>query len=153
MSSLELKVPPVVQVLVVGAAMYGVSKALPALDFSLTGSSLLASGLIVIGLGAGVMGVLEFKKAQTTVNPHALNKASSLVTSGIYQYTRNPMYLGLSLGLFGWALYLSNASAFILLPVFIIYISRFQIQPEERFMRQKFGDEYRAYMIKVRRWL
>lgn len=150
---LELKVPPVVQVLAIGAAMYGVSKALPALDFNLTGSSLLASGLVVIGLGAGVMGVLEFKKAQTTVNPHALNKASSLVTSGIYQYTRNPMYLGLSLGLFGWALYLSNLLAFALIPIFIHYISRFQIQPEERVMMQKFGDEYRDYKIRVRRWL
>ena len=153
MSSLELKVPPVVQVLVVGAAMYGVSKALPALDFSLTGSSLLASGLVIIGLGTGVMGVLEFKKAQTTVNPHTPEKSASLVTTGIYHYTRNPMYLGMLLVLLGWAFYLSNFAAFLFLPIFIMYMSRFQIQPEERVMMQKFGNEYQAYMIKVRRWL
>lgn len=153
MTFLELKVPPVVQVLAVGAAMYGVSKALPALGFNLTGSSLLASALVITGLGAGITGVLEFKKAQTTVNPHAPKNASSLVTSGIYQYTRNPMYLGLSLGLFGWALYLSNLLAFALIPIFIHYISRFQIQVEERVMMQKFGDDYRIYITQVRRWI
>lgn len=153
MKSLELKVPPVLQVVVVGAAMYGVSKMLPALEFRLTGSSFLASSLAIVGLGIGIMGVTEFKKAQTTVNPHAPNHATSLVTSGIYQYTRNPMYLGLSLGLLGWALYLSNASSFILVPFFVIYISRFQIQPEERVMVQKFGDDYQVYTKKVRRWL
>lgn len=153
MKFLELKVPPVLQVLVIGAAMFGISKILPALQFRVTGSSLLAGGLVILGLAIGIMGVTEFKKAQTTVNPHTPNNATSLVTSGIYQFTRNPMYLGLSLGLLGWALYLSNASAFALLPVFIIYISRFQIQPEEKVMVQKFGDDYQVYTAKVRRWL
>ena len=153
MSFLDLKVPPVLQVLAVGAAMYGVSKTLPALQFSVSGSRWLGGGLAIIGLGTAVMGVTEFKKAQTTVNPHAPNDATSLVTSGIYQYSRNPMYLGLSLALLGWALYLSNSSAFILVPVFVIYISRFQIQPEEKVMMQKFDNEYQRYTTKVRRWL
>ncbi|WP_350557643.1 isoprenylcysteine carboxylmethyltransferase family protein [Psychrobacter sp. CAL346-MNA-CIBAN-0220] len=153
MKFLELKVPPVLQVLTVGAAMYGVSKTLPSLQFSLTGSGWLASALAVTGLGVGVMGVTEFKKAQTTVNPHTPEKATDLVTSGIYQYSRNPMYLGLVLILLGWALYLSHVLAFVLLPVFIIYMSRFQIQAEEKIMMQKFGDKYQAYLTKVRRWL
>lgn len=153
MSFLELKVPPPLQVLVVGAAMYSASKMLPAWQFRFTGSSVLAGGLAIVGLGIAVMGVNEFKKAQTTVNPHIPNNATSLVTRGIYQYTRNPMYLGLSLALLGWAVYLSNGSAFILLPVFVIYISRFQIQPEEKVMMQKFGNNYRDYKARVRRWL
>jgi protein-S-isoprenylcysteine O-methyltransferase Ste14 len=153
MKSLELKVPPAVQVLVIGAAMYGVSKTLPALQFSVAGSKWLGGGLAVLGLAIGVMGVTEFKKVQTTVNPHAPQNATSLVTSGIYQYSRNPMYLGLSLFLLGWALYLSHFLALLLLPVFILYMSRFQIQAEEKVMLQKFADQYRAYLMKVRRWL
>jgi protein-S-isoprenylcysteine O-methyltransferase Ste14 len=153
MNALELKVPPVLQVLIIALAMYGLSKLFPVLQFTLTGSKWLAIGLVLIGLGISIMGVLEFKKAQTTVNPHTPEKSVSLVTSGIYQYTRNPMYLGLSLSLLGWALYLSNGLAFIPLPVFMIYMSRFQIQPEERFMMQKFEDEYRVYLAQVRRWL
>ena len=153
MSFLELKVPPVLQVLVIGAAMYGAFNMSPALQFALPGSGWLGGGLAVIGLGIGVMGVTEFKKAQTTVNPHAPQHSTSLVTSGIYQYTRNPMYLGLSLVLLGWALYLSHFLTFILIPLFMMYITRFQIHPEERMMTQKFGDKYRAYLSKVRRWL
>ncbi len=153
MNALELKVPPVAQVIVTAAAMYGVSKVLPALKFSLAGSTALAVGLAVIGLSSGIMGVTQFKKAQTTPNPQALEKVSSLVTSGIYNYSRNPMYLGLVLMLLAWALYLSHLLAFVLVPVFILYITRFQIQPEERMMSRKFGKSYQAYLSKVRRWI
>lgn len=153
MNSLELKVPPVAQVIITAAAMYGVSKVLPVLNFSLPGSTVLVVGLGIIGLSSGIMGVTQFKKAQTTPNPQALEKASSLVTNGIYQYSRNPMYLGLVLVLLGWALYLSNLLAFVLIQVFILYITRFQIQPEERMMAKKFGDKYQAYVSKVRRWI
>ncbi len=153
MNFLELKVPPVLQVLIIALAMYGISKLFPAFQYTFIGSNWLASGSVIVGLGIGIMGVLEFKKAQTTVNPHTPEKSVSLVISGIYKYTRNPMYLGLLLSLLGWALYLSNGLAFILLPVFMIYMSRFQIQPEERVMMQKFEDEYRVYLTQVRRWL
>ena len=153
MNSLELKVPPVAQVIVTAAAMVGISKIAPALKFSLGGSTALAVGLGVVGLGSGILGVTQFRKAQTTPNPHALEKVSSLVTSGIYQYTRNPMYVGLVLILLGWAFYLSHFLAFVLLPVFIFYMTRFQIQPEERMLAQKFGKHYQAYLKKVRRWI
>lgn len=153
MRFLELKVPPVVQVVVSAAAMYGVSKVASSLQFSIEGSTVLATGLGAIGLGLGVLGVAQFKKAQTTPNPQALEKASSLVTSGIYRYTRNPMYVGLTLVLLGWALYLSHYLAFIILPVFVIYMTRFQIEPEERAMTRLFGTAYQSYRAKVRRWI
>ena len=153
MNSLELKVPPVAQVIVTAAAMAGVSKVAPALKFSLKGSAALAMGLGAIGLGSAILGVTQFKKAQTTPNPKEIDKATSLVTSGIYQYTRNPMYLGLVLMLLGWALYLSHFLTFILIPLFMMYITRFQIQPEERMMTQKFGQNYQAYLQKVRCWI
>ncbi|WP_201556356.1 methyltransferase family protein [Psychrobacter sp. 72-O-c] len=153
MNSLELKVPPPLQVLIIGAVMYGVSRIFPALQFSLIGSAWLGGILTIAGLGIGIAGVTEFKKAQTTVNPHVPQNSTNLVTSGIYQYTRNPMYVGLVLILLGWALYLSNLLAFALIPIFINYISHFQIQPEERVMAKKFGDKYRAYVARVRRWI
>ena len=153
MNALALKVPPVAQVIITAAAMYGVSKMVPALTFSLNGSTALAVGLGVIGMSLGVMGVTQFRKAQTTPNPQALEKVSSLVTSGIYRYSRNPMYLGLVLSLLGWAFYLSHFLSFVLLPVFILYMTRFQIQPEEEMMARKFGKTYQAYLNKVRRWI
>lgn len=153
MNALALKVPPVAQVIITAAAMYGVSKMVPALTFSLNGSTALAVGLGVMGMSLGVMGVTQFRKAQTTPNPQALEKVSSLVTSGIYRYSRNPMYLGLVLILLGWAFYLSHFLAFVLLPVFILYMTRFQIQPEEKMMARKFGKTYQAYLNKVRRWI
>ena len=152
MNSLELKIPPPAQFVITAAAMFGVSKIAPALKFTLSGSTALGIGLGIIGLSSGIMGVMQFRKAQTTPNPKEIDKATSLVTSGIYQYTRNPMYLGLTLILLGWALYLSHFLAFVLIPIFVMYIARFQIQPEERMMTQKFGDKYRAYVSKVRRW-
>ena len=153
MKSLELKVPPVLQVLIIAFVMYGLSGLLPNLQVMVFGTNWLAIGLVLVGMALAIMGVLAFKKAQTTVNPHTPEKSASLVTNGIYHYTRNPMYLGMLLVLLGWAFYLSNFAALLVLPVFIIYMSRFQIQPEERFMKQKFSDEYQIYMTKVRRWL
>lgn len=153
MSSLELKVPPVLQVLIIAFAMYGLSGLLPNLQVMVFGTNWLANILVIIGVALAIMGVLAFKKAQTTVNPHTPEKSANLVTTGIYHYTRNPIYLGMLLILLGWAFYLSNVAALLVLPIFIIYMSRFQIQPEERVMMQNFGDEYQAYMIKVRRWL
>ena len=150
---LELKLPPVAQVIITAAAMVGVSKVAPALKFSFSGSTALAVGLGVIGLSSGIMGVIQFKKAQTTANPQALEQVSSLVTSGVYRYSRNPMYVGLVLILLGWAFYLSHFLAFVLLPIFILYMTRFQIQPEEQMMARKFGKTYQAYVLRVRRWI
>ena len=153
MNALALKVPPVAQVIITAAAMYGVSKMVPALTFSLNGSTALAVGLGVMGLSLGIMGVTQFRIAQTTPNPQALEKVSSLVTSGVYQYSRNPMYVGLVLILLGWAFYLFHFLAFVLLPIFILYMTRFQIQPEEQMMARKFGKTYQDYLNKVRRWI
>jgi protein-S-isoprenylcysteine O-methyltransferase Ste14 len=96
---------------------------------------------------------LAFRRANTTINPVKIEAASSIVTNGIYRYTRNPMYVGLTLLLAGWAIHI--AVPFVLLGplVFILYITRFQIIPEERVLTSKFGGEYRKYQERVRRWL
>jgi protein-S-isoprenylcysteine O-methyltransferase Ste14 len=84
------------------------------------------------------------------MNPGA---SSSLVIRGVYTLTRNPMYLGFLLVLVGWAVFLSNTLAFLLLPVFILYMNRFQITPEERALASLFGQEFVVYKSRVRRWL
>jgi protein-S-isoprenylcysteine O-methyltransferase Ste14 len=79
--------------------------------------------------------------------------SSSLVISGIYALTRNPMYLGFLLVLLGWAIFLSNALAFLFLPAVIFYLNRFQIEPEETVLASLFGQEFVAYRSRVRRWI
>jgi protein-S-isoprenylcysteine O-methyltransferase Ste14 len=79
--------------------------------------------------------------------------ASSLVSNSVYRFTRNPMYLGLLLTLLAWAAFLSNPLAVLWVPVFVLYINRFQITPDERVLSSLFGAEYAAYRNRVRRWL
>jgi protein-S-isoprenylcysteine O-methyltransferase Ste14 len=97
--------------------------------------------------------VLAFRRAQTTVNPLTPQATSSLVTTGIYRYSRNPMYVGLLFVLAGWGCYLANGLALLVLPLFVASMTRWQIIPEERFMAAKFGAEFEAYKRSVRRWL
>ena len=81
------------------------------------------------------------------------DSTSSLVVSGIYGYTRNPMYLGFLLVLLAWAIFLSNFVALALLPAFVVYMNHFQIGPEERALGSLFAQEYQAYLARVRRWI
>jgi protein-S-isoprenylcysteine O-methyltransferase Ste14 len=110
-------------------------------------------GLVLAGAVTCLAGVFSFQRAKTTVNPMKPNSASALVASGIYKYSRNPMYSGFVLILLGWALWLSNAWALLVLPAFVLYMNRFQIWPEERALMALFGQDYREYHSRVRRWL
>lgn len=113
----------------------------PALALALAGGAVAAAG-------AGT-----FKRARTTINPHRPEKASALVTGGIYRVTRNPMYLGLTLVLAGIAVWLWWWPAILGPVAFMAYITRWQIRPEERALRARFGEEYEGYRRRVRRWL
>lgn len=110
---------------------------------------------IVFGVGVilGLLGVFEFRRRSTTVNPHKPENTSELVTSGIYQISRNPMYLGLLIGLVAVAIRLGNVSSMLLLPVFVWYMNVFQIKPEEEVMEEKFGQNFIRYMNTTRRWI
>ncbi len=108
---------------------------------------------IIIGILLAVTGVKEFKQHKTTISPLDPTKSSSLVASGVYQFTRNPMYLGMLLVLLGWADLLDTILAFSGAVAFFIYISFFQIIPEEDIMKKKFGQNFIQYCEKVRRWL
>lgn len=153
MQWLELKIPPVLVWLVMAGAMRGVSYSAPRLSFTLAGSSAIALALVTLGGALAAAGVIAFRARRTTVNPLTPSASSSVVASGVYQISRNPMYLGFLLVLAGWAVYLSNAGAAVLLPVFVAYMTQFQIKPEERALLAKFGSEFAQYMSRVRRWL
>ena len=153
MRFLELKVPPPVVALFMAGLSWLAAWAAPNLGFVLPHRNAIVLALFVAGVCVAVLGVASFRRARTTLNPLKPEKSSALVVSGIYRYTRNPMYLGLLLVLLGWASFLSNALAFVCLPVFILYMNRFQIDPEERVLASVFGQEFTAYLSKVRRWL
>jgi len=97
--------------------------------------------------------VVSFRKAKTSVNPITPDACSSLVVSGIYKKTRNPMYVGFLFFLIGWGLFLSNLFSLVLPAGFFLYMNRFQIQAEEQALESFFGAEYMAYKNRVRRWL
>lgn len=110
--------------------------------------------LLALGLTFDLTGLLAFRASRTTVNPMRPERASSLVTGGVYRITRNPMYVGMACLLMAWGLYLAHWPALLIGPAaYVLYLSRFQIAPEERALLDLFGEEYRAYMGQVRRWL
>ncbi|MEN7342515.1 MAG: isoprenylcysteine carboxylmethyltransferase family protein [Pseudomonadota bacterium] len=150
---MKLLIPPPIVGLVCGAAMWGLSRQFPstAIDFSLR--PWVALGLVMIGVLIEAISVYKFLKAKTTVTPLNPDKASSLVVSGLYRYSRNPMYLGMFALLTGWALWLANPLSVLVLPIFVGYLTWFQIKPEEEALAAKFGAEYSAYCQRVRRWL
>ncbi|WP_267270035.1 methyltransferase family protein [Pseudomonas protegens] len=153
MQALENKVPPPLVALVFGGLMGGASLGLPGFDLAWGTRLLLALPLIGAGLLFVLAGGISFRRARTTVNPLKPEAASALVTSGIYRYTRNPMYVGFALWLLAWGLYL--ASPLVLLGVlgFVLYMNRLQIAPEERALGRLFGADFAAYRQRVRRWL
>ena len=150
---LELKIPPVALVLLVAALMWLAMWTMPAFEFQLPLRKILSMSVAVVGTIVSGLGILSFRRARTTVNPMKPDSASSLVVSEIYRLTRNPMYLGFLLVLLGWAICLSNALAFFFLPAFIVYMNRFQIEPEETALALRFGPAFAAYQSRVRRWL
>ena len=153
MQALELKVPPVVVVAVSASAMLGLSWLIPSATFVLPGSRIASLGLALLGMTIAMAGVMAFRASKTTVDPRTPDAASTVVVGGIYRLSRNPMYLGFLFVLAGWTVYLSNATAAMLLPAFVAYINEFQIKPEERILLSKFGPRFAEYMASVRRWV
>ncbi len=150
---LELKIIPVIQVIIIAAFMYGAAQFLPVSTTLLEYKWLIWGVFIAIGSFFGLAGIVSFYLAKTTVNPEKPEKASTLVTSGIYKVTRNPMYVGLVCFLIAWAAWLGSLYSLVFIVVFVLYMNRFQITPEERALTKLFGQDYQDYCQKVRRWL
>jgi len=153
MKSLELKIPPPLIVAALALGMWGVASLGP--YFATTAILRLAGCAVFVTAGVffSVAAIISFRRARTTLNPTKPETTSTLVASGIYRFTRNPMYVALSFFLFAWAIFLSSAWTLLGPAAFVLYIRRFQILPEERALMKLFGREYEAYCAKVRRWL
>lgn len=151
--SLEAKVPPPAIAVAAALIIWGISRLAPLVAMP-SGIRLAASlAALVVGVAFSVAGVMSFRRARTTLNPTKPERASSLVSTGIYRITRNPMYLGLLFVLVAWAAFLSSAWALSSVAGFVLYMNHFQIAPEERVLSKLFGSEYESYKTRARRWL
>ncbi len=153
MNRLELLIPPPFVTLFIGLMMWVLARMFPALNLPWLHNSMFSCTVALLGFAISLVSMIAFRKARTTMDPKRPASASNLISSGIYRYSRNPMYLGVLLVLAGWAIYLGNVLSMLGLFVFIAYITRFQIIPEERLLSQKFGAAFESYKNKVRRWL
>ena len=150
---MELKIPPVLLSIFVAALMWLLDRLWPGATVEFAARLWLAGLCGLLGTAVAVAGVVTFRRLGTTVNPHTPDRSVELATSGIYSVTRNPMYLGLASMLVGVGLWLGNIAALAGVPLFVAYMNRYQIQPEERALRALFGQPYSDYVARVRRWL
>jgi len=153
MNKLELKVPPPIVALVLALLMWLTPGIAGLAQIPYPSRVFLAVVLFCVGQGISIAGMVAFRRAKTSVNPVKASLASSLVIRGVYRYTRNPMYVGMVLTLLAWAVFLANPIAVLWIVLFALYITRFQIIPEERVLASLFGAEYEAYRGRVRRWV
>jgi len=153
MKQIQNKIPPPVIAFISGLLMWFLSVHFPIKMFD--GAVYFYSGItfVFMGLYLDITSLFEFRKSKTTVNPISPEKATNLVVDGFYQYTRNPMYLGLLLILTGTALAFAALSASFMLPIFVIAMNELQIKPEEIALEKLFSSQYTSYKQKVRRWL
>lgn len=156
MNFLKLKCPP--PIVMILSALLSLVLSQRGLDFFQQQISDLSNliwpmSFFIAGTAIALAGVKEFLTHHTTLNPLEPRKATYLVVSGIYQLTRNPMYLGMLVVLLGWGDLLDNVLGFSGALVFFGYMTAFQIKPEEDIMLEKFGESYRLYGQSVRRWL
>lgn len=150
---LEHRIPPPLVAVLVAIAMWAVADIGPQWPIPPFPRNVIAVLFALAGVAVDLTALATFRSARTTFNPLRPGRATSLVTHGLYRITRNPMYLGSVLLLLGWAVYLCALLPFAGIAVFVVYITRFQIRPEERALAARFGEEYADYAARVRRWL
>lgn len=131
--------------------MWAATKLAPSLDFEAPRAA--GIGLLAAGLAIGVAAFLQFRKAATTINPMTPEESTALLTDGLYALSRNPIYVADVIIFLACALLVGNALAFLMVAFFAAYVQRFQIRPEERALRERFGAKFDAYCRRVRRWL
>ncbi len=147
------KLLPIVYVIVFAVLMYVAAAVAGTLDIAFATRWSMIVTILAMGILIILIGGYQFKAVSTTVNPLKPEESTQLVTSGIYRFSRNPMYVGFFLFLVAWAVLLGSLVICLLLPFFILVITKVQILPEERVLQRKFGDDYLNYKNRVRRWI
>lgn len=150
---MKLLVPPPLIAAISALLMWGIASQYSALRFAFPVQETLAYALMGAGLSIDIVSILAFHRAKTTVTPLVPEKATSLVVTGLYRFSRNPMYLGLLLVVSGIALLLGSFVNLVVIVAFVAYITAFQIRPEEERLTEVFGAQYLAYTREVRRWI
>jgi protein-S-isoprenylcysteine O-methyltransferase Ste14 len=148
---METKIPPPIVTLVFGLSIFfskGMFQAVEIKHSFYIGTLLLLLGFVIL-----ISAVRLFRKDETTVNPLSPEQATKLVTAGIFKYSRNPMYLGMALVLGSIAIFFNLLGGIILITLFCLYITKFQIIPEERAMKDLFPDDFDKYTKVTRRWI
>ena len=150
---MELKVIPVVQVIIAVLLMIVFSKLWPELILNWPAHKQIAILLFSLAIVVGISAIISFKRHKTTVNPTKPEASTSVVSSGVYSLSRNPMYLAMLISLISLGYYLQQITALPIILIFIAYMTRFQIIPEEKMLTKIFSQQYLDYQKKVRRWL
>ncbi len=153
MKALELKIPPPIYALSIALLMWLLNKHIPIAHFIGSPWNKAGLGIIIIAGVFDLWSLLLFFKKRTTFNPMKPEMTTGLVITGLYKISRNPMYVGMLIMLFGFAVWLGSVTPFLVLPLFYFAITAMQIKPEEKFLFEKFGSEYQTYKDSVRRWL
>ena len=146
-----LKIPPPLLVLILVISNYFSSKKIDLIH--LPNRDLISIIIILIGILILINPIFKFIKSKTTIDPIKFKKVNKLITSGIYKYSRNPMYLGLLMIIISTSIFYLNIFSITTPFFFYFWINRFQIKREEIFLTEKFGKEYLLYMTKTRRWI
>jgi protein-S-isoprenylcysteine O-methyltransferase Ste14 len=148
-----MKVPPPVYALAAVALMWLLDKKYPVLETTQQWPMIVGGVLILVGILIDVLSIVQFRQARTTVNPLRPETSSTLVTSGFYAHSRNPMYVGLLFSLVGVTLLLRSLTPLLVLPLFVLIVTMLQILPEEKALATIFGEEFQYYKQRVPRWL
>ena len=146
-----LKIPPPLLVLILVISNYFSSKKNDLIF--LPYQKLISFILLFIGILILINPILKFIKSRTTIDPIKFKKVNKLITSGIYKYSRNPMYLGLLMIVISTTIFYLNIFSTTTPILFYCWINKFQIKREEIFLTEKFGKEYLLYKTKTRRWI
>ena len=145
------KIPPPIVTFICGLAIY-FSKNFFIQFFSYNNNTI-SLFLLILGLTVFILAIKAFNRQKTTVNPLEPRQASSLVSSGIFKYSRNPMYLGMLIILLAISFKFNLVGGIVISLFFYLFITKFQILPEEEAMNELFGDEFIEYSNRTRRWI
>ena len=146
-----IKIPPPILVLILVSSNYFSSKKIDLIH--LPNQDLISIITLLIGVLILINPILKFIKSKTTIDPIKFKKVNKLITSGIYKYSRNPMYLGFLMIVISTSIFYLNIFSITTPFLFYCWINRFQIKREEIFLAEKFGKEYMSYKTKTRRWI
>jgi protein-S-isoprenylcysteine O-methyltransferase Ste14 len=151
---MKLKIPPVIVVAICAVSMWLLDQyILSSYAYVFPHQRTISTVAFVSCMLFMMSSMYAFRKHRTTFDPTSPDKASSLVQGGVFNLSRNPMYVSMLLLLIGWAVKLGNPFSVLILILFVWYMTQFQINAEEEALMELFGAEYKAFCKRVRRWL